>query len=159
MKAQEGIVFRESAGTAGIRRSAETEKAERIVRALIVGTVLRESAGTTGIKRSAETEETEAIVRALTVGTVPRVTVRATTGETARVITGTAATVRALTGITMAATVQTIIEGIVLREAVRMEDRATVRAALTAVGAETVHREDVRTAAADRAERIRWDVR
>ena len=40
-----------------------------------------------------------------------------------------------------------------------MEGRVTVRAALTAVGAGTVPREDVRITAADRAEGIRWDVR
>ena len=85
-------------------------------------------------------------------------TVRATIGETVpreTVRMEEAGIVRIITGIITARTVQTITVQTARRATVRMEERA----AITAAGAQTVRREDVRITAADRAEETRWDVR
>ena len=87
----------------------------------------------------------------------PAQTVRAITAQTVRraAVRMEEPTVRAITGIITARTVQTITAQTARRATVRMEERA----AITAAGAQTVRREDVRITAADRAEETRWDVR
>lgn len=108
MRAQEATARRESAGTAGTRRSAETEEAERIVRATTAGTVrvitgtaeatVRDLTGITtaatvqtiiaGIVRREDVRmEGRATVRAaltaVGAGTVPREDVRITAADRA----------------------------------------------------------------------------